>query len=63
MREFYVGAANFHGTYKAGRYVAETAQDAIDQARRDYANSPLGRSLHDVGAFRFFIEESDDDRK
>lgn len=50
-----VRAANMSATYTAGVFCTETDADAIRQAREQYATSPLGRQLRDVGAFRFFI--------
>lgn len=53
-KEFKVMASSFIGTYTAGRFVAESAEDAIDQARQKYRDSQLGRTMQDVGAFRFY---------
>jgi hypothetical protein len=53
-----IGASNFHGTYDAGSFVAESKEEAIDKARNSYRNSSTGRSLNDVGAFRFYVQES-----
>lgn len=53
-REFKVMASSMTGTYSAGRFVAESAEDACDQARADYRNSGTGRALKDAGAFRFY---------
>lgn len=52
-----VKASNFHGTYNAGVYDTATDAEAIDQARQDYGRSGLGRTLKDVGAFRFFVSD------
>jgi hypothetical protein len=49
-----VKASNLHATYTAGVYVTDTAQEACEQARDDYRDSPLGRACKDVGAFRFY---------
>ena len=42
------------GTYNAGRFCAESIEEAIEMAREAYRNSSLGRTLKDVGAFRFY---------
>lgn len=55
MRQYLVKASNLHATYTAGRFVADSPQDAIEQARDEYRRSPLGRSLNDIGGFRFWI--------
>lgn len=54
MKEFKVMASSFNGTYRAGKFIAESADDAIEQARQSYRRSPLGRTLNDAGAFRFY---------
>lgn len=63
MREYLVKASNFNATYTAGRFVADSPQDAIDQARDSYRRSPLGRSLNDVGGFRFYVATDDPERE
>lgn len=55
MKEYKIMASNFSATYSAGRYCAETPQQAIEQARQDYARSPLGRTMRDVNGFRFYV--------
>ena len=55
MREYKVMASSLGGTCTAGKYVAETAQEAIQQARAVYVKSPLGRRFKDVGGFQFYI--------
>jgi len=55
MKVYTVGASNFSGTYSAGKFAAESRQEAIEKAQNKYRNSPLGRDLKDVGAFRFYI--------
>lgn len=52
---YYVGCSNFHATYNAGSYVADSPAEAIEMARQDYRDSPAGRMMGDVGAFRFWI--------
>jgi len=53
-KEYKVMASSFRGTYTAGRFVAASAADAIEAARANYRNSDLGRTMKDVGAFRFY---------
>lgn len=53
-REYKVRASSLTGTYNAGRFVAESAQEACEMARESYRRSALGQQLKDVGAFRFF---------
>lgn len=66
MREYKVRASNMSATYNAGRFIAESPAEACEMARASYANSSLGRTMRDVGAFRFFVvdrfphEEGDD---
>jgi hypothetical protein len=54
MREFKVRASSMSATYNAGRFVAESAEEACRMAREEYAKSPLGRQMKDAGAFRFY---------
>ena len=49
-------------TYDAGRFVANSAREACEMAKRAYANSPLGRQLKDVGAFRFYTIRKESER-
>lgn len=42
-------------TYNAGIYCTDSDGEAVEQAREKYADSPLGRSMKDVGAFRFYV--------
>lgn len=55
MKEYLVGAANFHATYTAGRFIANSPQEAIEKAKEDYKKSGIGRALKDISSFRFFI--------
>lgn len=50
-----VKASNLYATYNAGVYCTETDAEALDQARNNYRDSSLGRTLRDVGAFNFYI--------
>jgi hypothetical protein len=52
-----VKASNFSATYTAGRFVAGSPEEAIEQAREEYRNSPIGRSLKDAGSFRFYVAD------
>lgn len=52
-KEYKVMASSFNGTYTAGRFIAESSEQACDLARQEY-HRKLGRSLHDTGAFRFY---------
>ena len=53
-KEYKVMASSLTGTYSAGRFVAESPEDACEQARAAYRNSSLGRTMRDAGAFRFY---------
>jgi hypothetical protein len=55
MREYKVMASSMHGTYTAGRHVANSSQEACDMAQRAYRNSATGRGLQDAGAYRFYV--------
>jgi hypothetical protein len=57
MRTYTVMATGLGGTYTAGTYQAESAEDACEAARSDYAASQAGREMRDVGAFRFWVAE------
>lgn len=61
MKVYSIGASSFHGTYSAGRFVADSVEEAIEKAKEQYRNSPLGRSLKDVGAFRFYVTKEERD--
>lgn len=67
MKEYKVMASSMRATYNAGRFKAESREEAIEMAREDYRRSPLGRDLKDVGAFRFYTvdkfpyEDEDED--
>jgi hypothetical protein len=54
MREFKVRASSMTGTYNAGRYIADTAAEACELARQDYARSDMGRTMKDARAFHFY---------
>jgi hypothetical protein len=58
--QYKVGASNMRATYNAGLWLAESEEAAIEMARDDYRNSPLGRDLKDVGSFRFYIVDKFD---
>jgi hypothetical protein len=60
MKEYKVMASHFGGTYNAGRYVANSKQDAINQARDNYRNSSLGRTLKDCNSFTFYCVDKFD---
>ena len=63
-REHHVRASSLSATYNAGRFVADSPQEAIEMAREQYQRSPLGRQMNDVRAFRFYVatpEESECD--
>lgn len=55
MKRRLVKASSMSATYTAGAFYTETDAEAIAQAREQYAASPLGRQLRDVGAFRFYV--------
>ena len=57
MKVYSIGASNMSATYSAGKYIAESRDEAIQKARENYRRSPLGRALRDVGAFRFYITD------
>jgi hypothetical protein len=50
-----VKASSMSATYSAGVYCTDSDAEAIEQARENYRDSSLGRSLKDVGAFRFYV--------
>jgi len=56
VKLYVIGCANFHATYDAGRFVAESPEEAIEKARARYRTSDLGRMLNDVAAFRFYVK-------
>ncbi len=58
MKEFKVMASSMSATYTSGKFVAETADEAIQLAKENYRNGSLGKSLKDVGAFRFYVVDS-----
>ena len=50
-----VRASSMSATYTAGVWCTESDAEAIEQAKEHYATSPLGRSMKDLGAFRFYV--------
>ena len=58
MKEFKVMSSNMSATYTAGKFIAETAAEAVKMARDGYRKSSLGKTLGDVGAFRFYVVDS-----
>lgn len=54
MKEYKVMCSSMFATYSTGRFVASSAEEACQMARDNYRNSSVGRSLNDVGAFRFY---------
>jgi 1,2-phenylacetyl-CoA epoxidase PaaB subunit len=54
MKEYKVMAANMYGTYRAGSFVASSKGEAIQMAKDRYRRSEAGRTMKDVGAFRFY---------
>ena len=58
MKLYKVAASSMTGTYSAGTFAAESKAEAIEKARKNYRNSGIGRSLNDVGAFRFYVTET-----
>lgn len=55
MKEYKVRASSFSASYNAGRFCAESPEEACERAKEDYRNSALGRHAKDVGAFRFYV--------
>lgn len=53
-REYRVQASSLTATYNAGRFVAESPEQACRMAREEYGRSATGRMLKDAGAFRFY---------
>ena len=54
MKEYKVLAASLSAVYKVGRFIVTSKEDACQQARIAYIQSKAGRTLNDVGQFRFF---------
>lgn len=50
-----VRASSMSATYNAGVFCTATDAEAIQQAREQYRDSTLGRSMKDVGAFHFYV--------
>jgi hypothetical protein len=61
MREYLIKASNMSATYTAGRYCANSPQEACAMAREDYRNSAMGRQFKDTAAFRFWVSSDDRD--
>lgn len=62
MRQFKVMASSMRATYNAGLFTGKSKADAIEMAKEKYRTSALGRQLKDVGSFRFYtvdIEEEE----
>jgi hypothetical protein len=57
MKLYTVGASSMTASYSAGRFIAESRDEAIAKARERYRGSSLGQQLNDVGAFRFYITD------
>lgn len=54
-KEYKVMANSMAATYRAGRHIADNKAEACKKARMEYAKSPVGRAIKDVGAFRFYV--------
>lgn len=54
MKPYKVMASSMTATYTAGTFCADSAAEACEQARNNYRDSQLGRTLKDAGAFRFY---------
>ena len=54
MKEYKIMCSSMSATYSAGSFIASSQEEACQMARDEYRNSSLGRSLNDVGAFRFY---------
>jgi hypothetical protein len=50
-----VKASSLSATYAAGIYVTASDAEAVELARDAYRDSQLGRTMKDVGAFRFYV--------
>jgi hypothetical protein len=55
MKVYAIGASSMTATYSAGKFVADSAEEAIEKAKENYRKSPVGRDFKDVGAFRFYV--------
>jgi hypothetical protein len=53
-----VKASSMTATYTVGTFVADSPEEACEKGREDYRRSDVGRSLRDVGAFRFYANEA-----
>jgi hypothetical protein len=58
VKVYRVKASSMTATYTAGVYAANSPQEACEQAQEEYRRSDLGRTLRDVGAFRFYATEA-----
>jgi hypothetical protein len=54
-REYKVMASNNLAIYTAGTFYAESAEEAIEMAKRDYARSYGGRFMGDDRDFRYYV--------
>ena len=54
MKQYTIMASSMTATYSAGKFMAKSAQEAIEMARENYRRSQLGQTLKDVGSFRFY---------
>lgn len=60
FKEYRVKASHIGGTYNAGKFIAETPQEACEMAREKYRRSDLGRTLKDVNSFHFYVVDKFD---
>jgi hypothetical protein len=59
MKSYEISASNMTATYGAGKFIANSAAEAIEKAKEKYRKSPVGRELKDVGAFRFYVTDEE----
>ena len=59
MKLYHVSASSLTATYSAGKFIAESPEEAKQKAKDRYRNSSLGRTLKDVGAFHFYITKEE----
>ena len=57
MPIYQVTASTPHATYNAGRFYAESREEAIRQAQEDYEGDPACRRGSTVGAFRWTAQK------
>lgn len=62
-RQYRIRASSLTATYNAGTFTANSPQEACRMARDEYRDSPLGRQMRDVGAFRFYVSTPDNDEE